>query len=322
MEKPGIRYCWPIAFALCLLAGCTHKPEPAIRLAINPWPGYEFLFLAAQQGYFKEVGLDVELIPFNSLSDAQRAYIGGRVDGFASTMIEAVQSQVLSRRPLQVVMVPDYSNGGDVVIARKPIASPADLKGKRIGAEVSSLGIYMLHRTLASAGLTLADIELANIEQIRGPQAFSDGLIDAYVTYPPFSVKILEDPATRVIFTSAQIPYDIIDTISISTDTLQSHPQLVPKLYRAWQMALDYARDNPQRAHALMATRQGISVEAFTAALDDIHVIDSVEQYRLFSQPDALQQKAVDVCNVLTAVEAIRFDCQTLPFIIYRAPQP
>jgi hypothetical protein len=45
---------------------------------------------------------------------------------------------------LKVIPIPDYSNGGDVIIADTRIGNMLGLKGKRIGCEVSSLGIYIL----------------------------------------------------------------------------------------------------------------------------------------------------------------------------------
>ena len=301
-----------------MLANCTKAPPPPIKIAINPWPGYEFLFLAQTQGFFEEVGLNLTLVPFGTLSDAQRAYVSGRANGLASTMIEAVQSQVLGENPLKIVLIPDYSNGGDVVIGMSPLNSVQDLKGKRVGAEVSSLGIYMLHRTLASVGLTLGDVELINIEQSAADQAFEEDRIDAYVTYPPYSLEMLKREGMRTLFTSASIPFDIVDTIAISRETLAKNPDLVPKLHQAWGKAIRFTNENSREAIAIMAQRQGISSEDFAAVLGDIHVLDPTEQRQTFTQPDKLQEKAVDVCNLLASVKAIEFDCSSLPDIIYR----
>lgn len=305
-----------LAFSF-ILVGCTKQPDTTVKIAINPWPGYEYLFLAKELGYFEELELNVDLIPFGSLSDAQRAYINNRVDGLASTMIESVQSHILSDRPLKIVLVPDYSNGGDIVIARNTIDSPAQLKGKRVGAEVSSLGIYMLHRTLATAGLTIDDIDLVNVEQSSGKKAFTDDTIDAFVTYPPYSIEILNQPDIHTIFTSAEIPYDIVDTVSISQAVLESHPLLVNKLHQAWEKALDYTQANPDKAYSIMANRQGISAEEFKAVIGDLHILPLQEQIRLFSKPEDLQQKVVDVCEVLNSVESIVFSCDELPNMAY-----
>jgi NitT/TauT family transport system substrate-binding protein len=303
---------------ILIIAGCSKPPEPSVKIAINLWPGYEYLILAQQLGFYQDVGLNVELVPFSSLSDSQRAYVSGRVDGLASTMIEVVQSQVLGTRPLTIALLPDYSNGGDVVVAINPIDTLAALKGKRVGAEISSLGIYMLHRTLSSAGLSLNDVELVNVEQSAALKAFNDQRIDAFVTYPPHSIDLLKLNGMQTIFTSADIPFDIIDTVSIASDVIQANPDFVPLLHSVWQRALDFAAANPHQANAAMADREGIAVDEFTAALSDIHLLNRIEQKVLFEDSIALQKKVIDVCQVLALVDAITYECSKLPNMIYQ----
>ena len=169
-----------------LLTGCSPASyEAPIRIAINPWPGYEFLYLASQLDLYAQQGLQVEILESASLADGQRAYQYGRADGFASTMIEAVQAAVASAEPLSIVMVPDYSNGGDVILAPKSITSMQGLKGKKIGCEIGSLGMFILQRALAQANVDPAEVDFINVEQLKGEEAMLNGDIDAYVTYPP-----------------------------------------------------------------------------------------------------------------------------------------
>lgn len=303
---------------LFFLVACSKQSDPPIKIAINPWPGYEYLFLAQELNFFQEQNLNIELVPFGSLSDAQRAYVNKRVDGMASTIIEVVQASVYGDRPLKIVLVPDYSNGGDVVVARSDVSSIEKLKGKNIGAEVSSLGIYMLHRTLAKAGLSFEDIHLVNVEQSSAKDAFVQNRIDAFVTYPPYSLNLLKLENMRTIFTSAEIPFDVIDTLSLAADLLTKDPTLVPKLHQAWQKALDYAAAHPNEANQIMADRQGISVEEFTSILCDVHIINQTEQKAIYADKDALQNKAIDVCEVLNHVGSIEQACNELPNLVYQ----
>lgn len=301
-----------------LISSCSNEYEKPTTIAINPWPGYEFLYLAEQKGYFKQVGANIKLIQLGSLSDAQRAYINGFADGFASTIIEAVQAEPLGGKPLNIVLIPDYSDGGDVIITTSDISNITSLKGKTIGCEVASLGIFLLQRALSKAGLTLEDINVINIEQADGEQAMLSKRIDAFVTYPPVSVNILKHTRFKTAFTSAEIPREIIDTVSISTEVLNSKPLLVQKLHQAWQLALDYAQSNPEDAYNIMAKREGISSEEFKDVLSDLKVQNTNAQKKLFSQPDDLQHAAKIVCDTLVHVKSIETDCTNLPNLIYR----
>lgn len=305
-----------ILITLCLY-GCKKQAIPPVEIAISPWPGYDLLYLAEQKGFFKTLELNAKLIQLGSLSDAQRSYVNGYTNGLASTLIEAVQAQAIGTNPLEIVMVPDYSNGSDVIISRKAFSSISALKGKNIGCEVSSLGIFLLQRALAKANLKLSDVNIINVEQMNGEQLMMDDKIDAFVTYPPISINILKHKDFHTIFSSAEIPAEIIDTISISKTALVQNPHFVTKLHKAWQMALDYLEHSPKDALSIMAKREGISSEDFSAALSEIKIINAAEQKAIFWPPDKLQKSTLDVCNTLVDIQAISANCANLPNIIY-----
>jgi len=307
-----------LIFIVLCLSACGKKETPPVEIAINPWPGYEFLFLAEQKGFFKEVGLNAKLVQLGSLSDAQRSYVNGYTDGLASTVIEAVQAQILGNKPLEIVMVPDYSNGGDVVITRKEFSNISELKGKNIGCEVSSLGIFLLQRALAKAGLNLKDVNIVNVEQMNGEKLMQNKTIDAFISYPPVSINILKQKEFHTVFNSAEIPEEIIDTISISKKALAQNPGFVPKLHKVWQMALDYYQHHPEDALNIMATREGISSEDFEGVLSDLKIVNFEGQKEIFQSPDKLQQSVIEVCKTLVDSDAINANCKQFPNIIYK----
>jgi NitT/TauT family transport system substrate-binding protein len=216
------------------------------------------------------------------------------------------------------VLVTDYSNGGDVIITRKEFSKMSELKGKKIGCEVSSLGIFLLQRALAKAGLNLSDVDIINVEQMNGESLMQSKAIDAFITYPPVSVSILKQKEFHQVFSSAEIPEEIIDTISISKESLAQNPEFVPKLHKVWQMALDYYQQNTEDALNTMAQREGISAEDFASVLSDLKILDFEKQKEIFQPPGKLQQSVIEVCNTLVETEAIDTNCKQLPNLIYQ----
>ena len=312
-----IRYITLITL-LYFLVSCSNKDRPVVKIATNPWPGYEFLYLAEQKGIFERVGLNAKILQLGSLADAKRTFVNGYADGLGSTIVEAVQAQNESDKPLKIVMIPDFSNGGDVIVSRKEFTSVKALKGAKVGCEVTSLGIYILQRALVKSGLTLNDVTVVNVEQVKGKEALLSGEIDAFVTYPPSSVSILKDPQFHTVFSSAEIPKEIIDTISISEEALKANPDFVKKLHKAWDLALDFYKSNPDEAVSIMAAREGISNDEFLAVLNDVQVLPAEDQIKIFEEPDRLQTSVKEVCNTLVFVESIDANCNAFPDIIYR----
>jgi ABC-type nitrate/sulfonate/bicarbonate transport system substrate-binding protein len=98
---------------------CQRMKDPTVRIAINAWPGYEFLYLAHVKGFFKEVGVDAQIIEFASLSDLRRAFEKGQVDIMAGTAAEVLLSRQNSNRRTQAFIVADYTpdESGVAVIA-------------------------------------------------------------------------------------------------------------------------------------------------------------------------------------------------------------
>lgn len=309
-----------LSLGLLILVGCENKTKVPVVIGINPWPGYELLYLAEQKGFFDEVGAEIELQQLTSLADSQRNYVNGRTDGMASTLIEVVQATYLGGDPMEVVMLPDYSNGGDVIIASADIQELGQLRGKTIGCEISSLGVYMLFKSLERAGVAWDEIEVKNVEQLKGKVALESGVIDAFVSYPPASVDILKNEKYHVLFSSADIPYEVLDTISIKKKVLDERPQLVSKMLHAWQKAYDYSLENPKDAYQIMARREGISSEEFREALTDIKVLERQEQIKLLRQADDINRKAKQACEILRAVGSLEGDCEELPNIVYQGP--
>ncbi len=268
---------------MVFVTGCAKKiPEP-LRIGINAWPGYEFLYLAQEKGFYQDLGVAVKLVEFNSLADARRAYERGQIDGLGTSVIDVLQSREQSTRAPQVVQVIDYSNGADVIIAKSSVKNGAALRGKKIGVELGSLGTYVLARGLEKFGLTLADVQLISMDQISMEEAINNGSLDAIVTYPPKSINIISQGKATKIFDTAEIPGEVVDVIAIDDQVIQQRSVEVSNFLKAYQKALHFTEQNPIEAYHIMAAREGISADEFRAALQaGMHVVTQAEQGEFF----------------------------------------
>jgi NitT/TauT family transport system substrate-binding protein len=283
------------------LGACGSEPLYPLRIGINPWPGYEFLFLAQAQGLFERHGVNIELVEFASLGDVRRSFERGQVDGMASTLIEVLQARYQSQREPQVVMVTDYSNGADVILARAPIDSIAALRGKRVAAEPASLGFFILHRALGLEGMSPEDVSVVAMDQTELGDALSEKRVEAVVTYPPASIEIERDLSVNELFSSADIPGEVVDVITIDKTVLDQRSGDVRRLILAWDDALGFAKRHPAEAYRIMASRQGVEPDEFEAALAGVQVLTSVEQRSLFESDQGLRQTVVMLDKAMRA---------------------
>lgn len=301
---------------LCLLLSACSKPaNPSIKLAINPWPGYEFLYLAKEKELFKQAGLNVELIEAPSLAEVKRLFRQGKANAMTSTMIEAVTLAAKHQKQITIVLAADYSNGGDMILAKPDIKEFSQIKNKRVGVELGSLGTFFLHQSLAKYNLTLNDIDMLNIEQLDASEAFDKDLIDAYVTYPPYANILQNDHDVKMVFSSRSIPEEILDVVTVSSELVANDPTWINRFHSVWQSALDYAEKHPIEANNIMARREGISADEFAAALTDLKILTAADQKALLSE-QRLSQNMQQVCTVLNETNSIKYDCSQLSFYL------
>ena len=304
----GQRRSRPVVSAiLCAawLAGCAGHELP-LRIGINAWPANEFLFLAQEKGFFAAQGVDVRLIEYSSLGDVRRAFDRGQIDGMTGTLVELLQSRDATRRAPRAFMVTDLSNGSDMILARGSIAAVSGLAGKRVAVEPESVGMFVLARALAREGMPFSAVAVVATDQTDMAKNLDSGWVDAAVTYPPVSFEILQIPGTRVIFSSADIPREVVNVVALASDVLERRLDDAARIVRAWDQSLAYAAEHPSEARELMASRERISVEEFGEALAGITLLTSNEQRPLFEPGGPLAKAIAATAQLLRAAAQIR----------------
>lgn len=268
---------WPL---LPLLAGCGDDGRVRqLRIGMNPWPGYAHLAVTKECGFFAEQDLAVQIVEYASLHDLRRGFAAGQIDVLPSTLIEVLGLRNESGPQPAVVWVADASEGGDQLIARD-CRQLADLRGKRIAYEPATLGAYLLRRALDLGGLAADAVEAVGMDQLHMEQALADGRIDAAITYPPFAQRMLAVPGHRSLFTSAAIPGEVVDTISIERSLIERDPTLLPRFHAAMVATDRRLREQPQSISAMIARVAGMTPAEFAAARSGVIVYEADDQSR------------------------------------------
>ncbi len=274
--------------AICALLGCIaivfwaikcQQSPRALRIAINPWPGYEPMFIARDRGLFAAHGLDVQLIELSSVDDSLHSYQQGDVDGLCATLVEVELARRHGRQGApRIVIIPDTSNGADVILARQTIRTMKELRGKRVGIETAGLGAFVLHRALAHNQLTIADVKLVTADQDDMAKMFASDQVDAVVTYSPYSIEIVKAGGVK-IFSTAEIPGEVVDVIVLNP-TMAT--EVVTNQMRAvWSEVMDLIAREPDVCFAEMAKRQNITLEEFKLSMEGVTLMNGQDQEKL-----------------------------------------
>ncbi|HWQ94975.1 MAG TPA: ABC transporter substrate-binding protein [Gammaproteobacteria bacterium] len=274
------------AVLLWALLGCTPEPEPPLRIGTNVWPGYEPLYLARDLGYFDAT--PVRLVEYTSATEVSRAFRNGAIEAAALTMDETL-SLLQYGAAARVVLVMDISHGADVVLGNSEIRELKDIKGRRVGAESSALGAYVLARALQIGGLSHNDVTVVAMPVSEQEQAFKDKRVDALVTFEPIRTHLLAQGA-RQLFDSSQIPGEIVDVLVVRQDYIDKHPQQVKSLITKWFSSLEYMNIHPDDSSRRMTKRLAVSPAEVSLLFNGLRIPGVEENRKLLGRtpPDLL----------------------------------
>lgn len=292
-----------IAATLLVLVYTSSNPyenkQETIRIGINQWPGYEYLFIAEKQGFFKQEKLDVELVELSTLAGVRRAFERGKLDGMAATLIEVMEAYKYSGRIAQPVLITDYSNGADQILGSTHLKSIKDIKGKKIGVEAGSLSTYLVNYALNTNNIKSSEVIMVPLDTHKFVNALKNRRVDAITSYPPASIALKKEFNLNILFDSSLIPHKLLDIVAIDRDILIKHPKFQNKLLRVWELTLSYVDKHPLEAFEILTERFQISKNEFQQSLASIHLIPAHEQDRYFNKEGLLKKSLIKTGEIV-----------------------
>jgi NitT/TauT family transport system substrate-binding protein len=258
---------------------------PPLRVAYSDWPGWTAFEIGIQKGWFKEAGLDVEFSWFDYLPSME-AFSAGKVDAVMMTNGDALVTGANGGKS-KMILVTDYSNGNDKVIAKPGIKSLKDLKGQKIGLELTLVEHLLLLKGLESVGLKQSDVELVNFPTNETPAALTSGQVAAVAAWYPTSGQALQAAAgSKAIWTSADVPGLIYDAVAVSPQSLATRKEDWAKFTKVWYRISDFVRDPATQgeAVAIMAGKVGVKPEEYATAMPGTKLLSLEEAKKVFAK--------------------------------------
>ncbi|MCL6609098.1 MAG: ABC transporter substrate-binding protein [Geminicoccaceae bacterium] len=174
-----------LRFALLLLllapagaAAAADRLTVLLDWFVNPDHGP--LVIAREKGFFRDVGLEVELVAPADPNDPPKLVAAGKAE-IAIGYQPQLHLQVHEGLPLvrfgTLIATPLNSL---VFLEDGPVRSMADLKGKRVGFSVGGFEEALLGAMLEKVGLRLADVRLVNVNFALSASLLS-GQVDAVI---------------------------------------------------------------------------------------------------------------------------------------------
>ncbi|MDF1831971.1 MAG: ABC transporter substrate-binding protein [Porticoccaceae bacterium] len=260
------------------------QAEP-LKIGYSDWPGWVAWEVGIEKGWFKKAGVDVEFEWFDYVASMD-AFAAGKLDAVAMTNGDTLVTGATGARGV-MILINDYSNGNDMVVARAGIESVKELKGKKIGVEVGFVSHLLLLDALEQNGLSEEDVELVNVPTNETPQVLASGDVDAIVAWQPNSGMALQQvPGSTAVFSSADQPGLIYDVLAVSPVSLAVNKAEWAKVTKVWYRIVDYI-NNPATvddAVAIMAARVGLKPSEYKEFIKGTKILTLEEAKQFFKE--------------------------------------
>jgi NitT/TauT family transport system substrate-binding protein len=307
-EKPAAAAPEAAAPAPSAAAAAPTPSGAGLKIAYSDWPGWVAWEIAIQKGWFKEAGVDVEFKWFDYVPSME-AFSAGKVDAVCMTNGDALVTGATGGKSVSII-VNDYSDGNDMIVAKPGITSVAQLKGKTIGVEVGFVDHLLLLHALKSANLKESDVKLKNVKTDETPQALKSGQVDAIGAWQPSSGAALKEvPGSKAIFTSRDVPGLIYDMLAVNPKSLAEHRAEWVKVAKVWDRVATFVNDekNLEEAAKIMSARVGLTADQYKGIMKGTHIMGLTEAKKHWAKGDALtsvygSNKIVDDFNVKNTV--------------------
>lgn len=234
-------------------------------------------YVAAQEGFYADNGLDVKIKIFESGSDVTKALKAGTVK-FGSASTTAVPPARDAGVPLKLLVggmndaTSTLYDGPLGIIGRadRGITSKASsLKGKKIGVLTGSTTEQYLRLYLKKNGMSEKDVTLVNLQVPDHPVSLQQGNVDAVASWEPYVTQEVRELGSNAVTVSrGQGLLGYVIGLGVLDPTLRGDRADLVKFVTAVAEADAFIRKNPQKAaQDATAYLPGLNVNAAADAI-------------------------------------------------------
>lgn len=244
------RFFLTIFSLFCLLGGqafANDKVTVLLDWFVNPDHGP--LIIAQENGYFADVGLEVDIVAPADPSAPPKLVAAGQAD-IAISYQPQLHLQIAEGLPLvRVGTLVATPLNCLLALEDGPVKTLADLKGRKVGYSVAGVEEALLTGMLASYDVKFSDIELINVNFSLSPALMSgqvDAVIGAFRNFELNQMDI-EGVAGRCFYLEEEgiPPYDELIYVA-NPDRMDA--DRIRRFIGATELATQFIINNPQKS--------------------------------------------------------------------------
>ena len=302
------------SFWALLLAALALTAQPALaakkdsfRIAWSIYVGWMPWAYAAEKGivdkWAEKYGISIEVVQINDYIESINQYTAGAFDGCVMTNMDALSIPAGGGLDSTALIIGDFSNGNDGLVV-KGEGDLAALKGRKINLVELSVSHYLLARALDSVEMSEREVTVVNTSDADMVAAFKTDEVEAVVTWNPLLSEVAAEPGAKLLYTSADIPGEIIDMMVVNTEVLEASPDFGKALVGAWYETMSLmAKDDDlgKEARRFMGEKSGTDLAGYDAQLATTRMFYTPAEAAAFARSD-------DLVTTMDVVRKFLFD--------------
>lgn len=318
-----------VTLAVLLVVGCgTAKTEKAntgatteqqdnrkkpTKIRFGYQPAYVLFIVAKEQGWFNDEfgkdGIVLQDEQFIAGPPLIEAFAGGRLD-FGLVGDQPAILAKANNIDIKVVGVPlsGAKTLGLVVPNGSEIKSPRDLKGKKVGVVIGSVGHQLLYLYLKANGLTPNDVKQVNMLPPDIKTALAARNIDAAVIWEPWISTIEYEKIGFQVIDATGLKHNA-NVIIVSNDFAKKYPDIVKRVLKVFVRAEKWVKENPDKTVEIMARATGFKPDILARSLPKFdyniqltdEVVTSIADTAKFLGENNITRKDVDIKDLVDA---------------------
>ncbi|KAB2336307.1 ABC transporter substrate-binding protein [Cytobacillus depressus] len=246
-----------------LLAGCAGGKESAenkekqekiekvtVVLDWAPNTNHTGLYVAQDKGYFKDEGLDVEII-MPGEAGADQLVASGKADYGVSYQESITQARVQGVPLVSIAAVIQHNTSGFASPAEKNITSPKDFAGKTYGGWGSPVEKSVITSLMQQDHANVEDVSFVNMGDTDFFTAVKRDIDFAWIYYgwTGIEAELRGEKINMVYLTDYSKKLDYYTPVLATNEKkLQSNPEQVKKFLKAVSKGYKFAIDHPSEA--------------------------------------------------------------------------
>ncbi|MGH2953543.1 MAG: ABC transporter substrate-binding protein [Solirubrobacterales bacterium] len=273
-----------------------------VKIGTQPWIGYGPFWIADEQGFDEEHGVDIQLVNFSGRQELESGFASERFQAANSATNDVIRLADLGL-DYKVTLMEDFSLQADAIVSCNPeIRSIEDIgtvDGVNVAFEEFSVSDVLFRYALNEAGVDFDALEYVPAPPSDAGAAVAAGRVDVAATYEPYLQAALEEGEDcEVLYTANERPGLISDVLAVNSQFAEENPDAIAGVLRAWGEAIDFYEQSTEEAQAIIAENVGERPQALSASFEGVRLFGLQESH------DYLEEDYDDLWNDVASILA------------------